>query len=102
MLGGIMGRGFGYHDKAIAAYRRSLELNLNFLIALGNLGTVLALAGRAEESIRKFGDMHQAEPARTGHSASQSTDVDAGNHELRGHAVVLNPTKLRHVQMNGC
>ena len=45
-------RVFGYHDKAIAAYRRALELNPNFLIALGSLGTVLALAGRAEESIR--------------------------------------------------
>jgi adenylate cyclase len=52
MLGGILGQGLGYHDKAIAAYRRALELNPNFLIALGSLGTVLALAGRVEESIR--------------------------------------------------
>ncbi len=52
MLGGILGQGFGHHDKAIAAYRRALELNPNFLIAFGSLGTVLALAGRAEESIR--------------------------------------------------
>ena len=52
MLGGILGQGLGYHDKAIAAYRRALELNPNFLLAYGSLGTVLALAGRAEESIR--------------------------------------------------
>ncbi|WP_338691758.1 adenylate/guanylate cyclase domain-containing protein [Bradyrhizobium sp. 26S5] len=52
MLGGILGQGLGYHDKAIAAYRRALELNPNFLIAFGSLGTVLALAGRAEESIQ--------------------------------------------------
>ena len=47
-----VGQGLGYHDKAIAAYRRALEPNPNFLIALGSLGTVLALAGRVEESIR--------------------------------------------------
>lgn len=52
MLGGILGQGLGYHDKAIAAYRRAHELNPNFLIAFGSLGTVLALAGRPEESIQ--------------------------------------------------
>jgi adenylate cyclase len=52
MLGGILGQGLGYHDKAIAAYRRALELNPNFTTAYGSLGTVLALAGRPEESIR--------------------------------------------------
>ncbi|MGY8680630.1 tetratricopeptide repeat protein [Bradyrhizobium sp. UFLA05-153] len=52
MLGGILGQGLGYHDKAIAAYRRALELNPNFATAYGSLGTVLALAGRVDESIR--------------------------------------------------
>jgi adenylate cyclase len=52
ILGGILGQGLGYHDKAIAAYRRALELNPNFSVAYGSLGSVLALAGRAEESIR--------------------------------------------------
>ena len=52
ILGGILGQGLGHHDKAIVAYRRALELNPNFLVAYGSLGTVLALAGRAEESIR--------------------------------------------------
>ena len=52
MLGGILGQGLGYHDKAIAAYRRALEINPNFSVAYGSLGTVLALAGRVDESIR--------------------------------------------------
>ena len=52
MLGSILGQGLGYHDKSIAAYRRVFELNPNFSVAFGSLGTVLALAGRADESIR--------------------------------------------------
>jgi adenylate cyclase len=51
MLGGILGQGLGYYDKAIAAYQRALELNPNFSLAYGSLGAVLALAGRADESI---------------------------------------------------
>src|SRR5262249_4787959 len=52
ILGGILGQGLGYHDKAIAAYQRAFELNPNFSLAFGSLGTVLALAGRVDESIR--------------------------------------------------
>jgi adenylate cyclase len=52
LLGGILGQGLGYHDKAVAAYQRALELNPNFSVAYGSLGTVLALAGRPDESIR--------------------------------------------------
>jgi len=52
ILGGILGQGLGRHDKAISAYRRALELNPSFSVAFGSLGTVLALAGRVDESIR--------------------------------------------------
>jgi adenylate cyclase len=51
LLGGIVGLCLGQHDKAIAAYRRALDLNPNFSVAYGSLGSVLALAGRLEESI---------------------------------------------------
>jgi adenylate cyclase len=52
ILGGILGQGLGHHDKAIAAYRRAFELNPNFSLAFGSLGTVLALAGQPDDSIR--------------------------------------------------
>jgi adenylate cyclase len=50
MLGGILGQVLGQHERAISAYRRALEINPNFSLALGSLGSVLALAGRSEES----------------------------------------------------
>lgn len=52
IMGGILGQGLGQHDKSIAAYQRALDLNPNFSLAFGSLGSVLALAGRPEESIR--------------------------------------------------
>lgn len=52
IMGGILGQGLGFHDKAIAAYGRVLELNPSFSNAFGSLGTVLALAGRVDDSIR--------------------------------------------------
>ena len=52
LLGSILGQGLGQHDKAFSAYRRALELNPNFSLAFGSLGTVLALAGQSDESIR--------------------------------------------------
>ncbi|OKO70440.1 hypothetical protein AC629_40390 [Bradyrhizobium sp. NAS80.1] len=52
ILGGVLGQGLGQHDKAVAAYRRALELNPNFSLAFGSLGTVLALAGEPDESVR--------------------------------------------------
>jgi adenylate cyclase len=51
LLGGILGLCLGQYDKAIAAYRRALDLNPSFSVAYGSLGSVLALAGRLEESI---------------------------------------------------
>jgi len=42
---------FGETDQAIAAFRRALEINPNYALAWGTLGSVLAIAGHAEESI---------------------------------------------------
>jgi adenylate cyclase len=41
----------GDTDRAIAAFRRALELNPNYSLAYGMLGTALSVAGRPEESI---------------------------------------------------
>jgi adenylate cyclase len=41
----------GDTDRAIAEFRRALELNPNYSLAYGMLGTALAVAGRPEESI---------------------------------------------------
>jgi adenylate cyclase len=51
ILGTTLGKILGQHDRSIGAHRRALEINPNFSVALGTLGDVLALAGRAEESI---------------------------------------------------
>jgi adenylate cyclase len=40
-------------DEAEAALKRSIEINPNFSIGYGSYGTLLAYAGRAEESIEK-------------------------------------------------
>jgi adenylate cyclase len=54
LLGGILGQGLGLHDKAISAYHRALELNPNFILAFGSLGSVFALAGQPDESIKNL------------------------------------------------
>jgi adenylate cyclase len=41
------------YDEAGAAFKRAIEINPNFSLAYGSYGTVLAYAGRAEESIEK-------------------------------------------------
>jgi adenylate cyclase len=41
----------GESDRAIAAFRRALDLNPNYSLAYGMLGTALGVAGRPEESI---------------------------------------------------
>jgi adenylate cyclase len=41
------------YDQAEAALKRAIEINPNFSLAYGTYGTVLAYAGRAEESIEK-------------------------------------------------
>jgi TolB-like protein/Flp pilus assembly protein TadD len=41
----------GQHDRALVSMRRALDINPNFALAYGSTGTVLAWAGRAEESI---------------------------------------------------
>jgi adenylate cyclase len=40
------------HDGAVAEIERALEINPNFSLGYGSLGTVLAWGGRAEEAIR--------------------------------------------------
>ena len=40
------------HDGAVAEMERALEINPNFSLGYGSLGTVLAWGGRAEEAIR--------------------------------------------------
>jgi TolB-like protein len=39
------------HDQAVVSLRRSLQINPNFSLGFGSLGTVLAWAGRSDESI---------------------------------------------------
>ena len=41
------------YDEAEAAFKRAIEINPNFSLGYGSYGTVLAYAGRAEESIEK-------------------------------------------------
>ena len=50
-LGMVLGTLFGQLDDSLAAYRQALDINPNFFLAYGSLGTTLAFAGRAEESI---------------------------------------------------
>jgi adenylate cyclase len=40
------------HDGAVAEIERALEINPNFSVGYGSLGTVLAWGGRAEEALR--------------------------------------------------
>lgn len=47
VLMGLLGR----QEEAIAAYQQALEINPNFSLAYGTLGTTLAWAGRFDESI---------------------------------------------------
>jgi adenylate cyclase len=47
VLMGLLGR----REDAIAAYQQALEINPNFSLAYGSLGTTLAWAGRSDESI---------------------------------------------------
>jgi TolB-like protein len=42
----------GEHELAAASLRRALEINPNFALAYGSMGTVLAWAGEYEESVR--------------------------------------------------
>jgi adenylate cyclase len=49
VLTGLLGR----HEEAIAAYQQALEINPNFSLAYGTLGTTLAWAGRFDESIAR-------------------------------------------------
>jgi len=42
----------GNHNKAIAEYQRAIELNPNFSLAYGSLGTALNYIGEFDESIR--------------------------------------------------
>src|SRR5215203_2402437 len=48
-LGMVLGTLFGQLDDSLAAYRQALDINPNFFLAYGSLGTTLAFAGRAEE-----------------------------------------------------
>ena len=52
ILGLILGIIHGRAEQAIAAYEQALQVNPNFSLAYGSLGTTLALAGRAEASIK--------------------------------------------------
>jgi tetratricopeptide (TPR) repeat protein len=44
--------GTPYAEQAVAAFHQALELNPNYSLAWGTLGSVLAIAGDAEESIK--------------------------------------------------
>jgi adenylate cyclase len=66
LLGGILGHCLGQYDMAIAAYRRTLDINPNFSLAYGSLGSVLALAGRLEESISNSELCIRLNPAEPG------------------------------------
>jgi len=50
-LGMVLGTLFGRLDDSIPAYRQALDINPNFFLAYGSLGTTLAFAGRVSESI---------------------------------------------------
>jgi len=50
-LGMVLGTLFGQLDDSLAAYRQALDINPNFFLAYGSLGTTLAFAGQADESI---------------------------------------------------
>nr|WP_283815910.1 adenylate/guanylate cyclase domain-containing protein [Bradyrhizobium sp. AUGA SZCCT0222] len=52
-LGLVLGFLDEKYDQAGAAFKRAIEINPNFSLAYGAYGTVLAYAGRAEESIEK-------------------------------------------------
>jgi adenylate cyclase len=49
--GGILGYLYGQHEQACAALRQSIELNPNFSLAYGTLGTILVLAGKPDDGI---------------------------------------------------
>ena len=53
-LGAWNGRwiSFGKHEQACAALRQAIDLNPNFSLAYGTLGTMLVLAGKPDEGIR--------------------------------------------------
>jgi adenylate cyclase len=51
ILGLVLATFSDRHSEAEAAYRRALEINPNFSLAYGSLGTLLAYAGRPDESI---------------------------------------------------
>ena len=46
-LGMVLGTLFGQLDDSLAAYRQALDINPNFFLAYGSLGTTLAFAGQA-------------------------------------------------------
>ena len=50
VLGMVLGTLLGRSDEGIAAYRQALDINPNFSVAYGSIGTTLAVAGRADES----------------------------------------------------
>jgi adenylate cyclase len=51
VLGMVLGILLGRTDEAVAALKQALDINPNFSVAYGSLGTTLAIAGRAKESI---------------------------------------------------
>ena len=58
---------YGFIDgkiaEAEAAAKRSIEINPNFSLGYGTYGSVLAYAGRAEESIVKISVCNAAKPS---------------------------------------
>jgi adenylate cyclase len=50
--GTVIGFLFGKHEQACAALRQAIDLNPNFSLAYGTLGTMLVLAGKPDEGIR--------------------------------------------------
>lgn len=52
-LGIVLGFFHDNFDEAVAAFDRAVDINPNFALGYGSCGTVLAYAGRAQESIAK-------------------------------------------------
>jgi adenylate cyclase len=50
--GTVIGFLFGKHEQACTALRQAIDLNPNFSLAYGTLGTMLVLAGKPDEGIR--------------------------------------------------
>jgi adenylate cyclase len=50
--GTIIGFLFGKHEQACTALRQAIDLNPNFSLAYGTLGTMLVLVGKPDEGIR--------------------------------------------------